>query len=227
MLRNGACQQHNVLISEVICPMRTRIKICGLTRVADALHAARCGADAIGLVFYPPSPRNIALEQARTISRALPAFVTRVALFVDADPAQVETVLTDARPDLLQFHGDESPEYCRQFGVPYIKAARVKAGLNLVQYAALYADAQGLLLDAFVPGQPGGTGQSFDWALIPENLPLPLILSGGLGPENVRHAVQSVHPWAVDVSSGVEISKGIKDAAKVAQFIQEVGNADR
>ena len=227
MLMNGVCQQHNALISEVICPMRTRIKICGLTRVADALHAARCGADAIGLVFYPPSPRHIALEQARTISRALPAFVTRVALFVDADPAQVETVLTHVRPDLLQFHGDESPEYCRQFGVPYIKAARVKPDLNLVQYAALYADAQGLLLDAFVPGQPGGTGQSFDWALIPENLPLSLILSGGLEPENVRHAVQSVHPWAVDVSSGVEITKGIKDAAKVAQFIQEVGNADR
>lgn len=207
--------------------MRTRIKICGLTRVADALHAARCGADAIGLVFYPPSPRNIAVEQARAISRAVPAFVTSVALFVDADPAQVETVLSQVRPDLLQFHGDESPEYCRQFGVPYIKAARVRAGLNLIQYAALYADAQGLLLDAFVPGQAGGTGQSFDWALIPDNLPLPLILSGGLEPENVRHAVQSVHPWAVDVSSGVEISKGIKDAAKVAQFIQEVSNADR
>ena len=227
MLRSGVCQQHNALIYKVIVPMRTRIKICGLTRVADAVHAARCGADAIGMVFYPPSPRHIALEQARTISRALPAFVTRVALFVDADPAQVETVLTHVRPDLLQFHGDESPEYCRQFGVPYIKAARVKTDLNLVQYAALYADAQGLLLDAFVPGQPGGTGQSFDWALIPENLPLSLILSGGLEPENVRHAVQSVHPWAVDVSSGVEISKGIKDAAKVAKFIQEVGNADR
>lgn len=207
--------------------MRTRIKICGLTRVADALHAARCGADAIGLVFYPPSPRHIALEQGRAIARALPAFVTSVALFVDADAAQVETVLSHVRPDLLQFHGDESPAYCRQFGVPYIKAARVRPGLNLVQYAALYADAQGLLLDAFVPGHAGGTGLSFDWALIPENLPLPLILSGGLEPENVRHAVQSVHPWAVDVSSGVEISKGIKDAAKVAQFIQEVNNADR
>ncbi|BBP03643.1 N-(5'-phosphoribosyl)anthranilate isomerase [Sulfuriferula plumbiphila] len=207
--------------------MRTRIKICGLTRVTDALHAARCGADAIGLVFYPPSPRHVTLEQARAIGRALPAFVTRVALFVDADPAQVGTVLAGLRPDLLQFHGDESPEYCRQFGMPYIKAGRVRAGLDLVQYAALYADAQGLLLDAFVPGQAGGTGQSFDWALIPENLPLPLILSGGLEPENVRHAVQSVHPWAVDVSSGVEISKGIKDAAKVVQFIQEVSNADR
>lgn len=227
MLRNGACPQHNALISEPIYPMRTRTKICGLTRAADARHAARCGADAIGLVFYPPSPRKVTLQQASTIRQALPAFVTSVALFVDAEPAQVQAVLATVHPDLLQFHGDESPEYCRQFGMPYIKAVRVRAGLDLVQYAALYADAQGLLLDAFVPGQAGGTGQSFDWALIPENLPLPLILSGGLEPENVRHAVQSVHPWAVDVSSGVEISKGIKDAAKVAQFIQEVSNADR
>lgn len=207
--------------------MRTRIKICGLTRAADAQHAARCGADAIGLVFYPASPRNVTLQQASAIRQALPAFVTSVALFVNAEPAQVQAVLATVHPDLLQFHGDESPEYCRQFGMPYIKAVRVTAGLDLVQYAALYPDAQGLLLDAFVAGQAGGTGQSFDWTLIPAALPLPLIMSGGLEPENVRHAVQSVHPWAVDVSSGVESSKGIKDAAKVALFIQEVNNADR
>lgn len=207
--------------------MRTRIKICGLTRAADAQHAARCGADAIGLVFYPASPRNVTLQQASAIRQALPAFVTSVALFVNAEPAQVQAVLATVHPDLLQFHGDESPEYCRQFGIPYIKAVRVTAGLDLVQYAALYPDAQGLLLDAFVAGQAGGTGQSFDWTLIPAALPLPLIMSGGLEPENVRHAVQSVHPWAVDVSSGVESSKGIKDAAKVALFIQEVNNADR
>lgn len=207
--------------------MRTRIKICGLTRVADAVHAAHSGADAIGLVFYPPSPRHVSAEQASAISEALPAFVSRVALFVDADAAQVDAVLASLRPDLLQFHGDEPPEYCRQFGVPYIKAARVRSGLDLVQYAALYPDARGLLLDAFVPGQAGGTGQAFDWTLIPDKLPLPLILSGGLGTENVRHAIQRVHPWAVDVSSGVEVSKGIKDATKVAQFIQEVSNADR
>jgi phosphoribosylanthranilate isomerase len=207
--------------------MRTRIKICGLTRVTDAVLAARRGADAIGLVFYPHSPRNVSIEQARAISQALPAFVSCVALFVDADAGQVDTVLAGLRPDLLQFHGDEPPEYCRQFGVPYLKAARVRKGLDLIQYAALYPDAQGLLLDAFVFDQAGGTGQSFDWTLIPENLPLPLILSGGLGPENVRHAVETVHPWAVDVSSGVEIRKGIKDATKVAQFIQEVSNADR
>ena len=207
--------------------MRTRIKICGLTRAADAQHAARCGADAIGLVFYPASPRNVTLQQASAIRQALPAFVTSVALFVNAKPAQVQAVLATVHPDLLQFHGDESPEYCRQFGRPYIKAVRVTAGRDLVQYAALYPDAQGLLLDAFVAGQAGGTGQSFDWTLIPAALPLPLILSGGLEPENVRHAVQSVHPWAVDVSSGIESSKGIKDAAKVALFIQEVNNADR
>lgn len=207
--------------------MRTRIKICGLTSAADAQHAARCGADAIGLVFYPASPRNITPQQASAIRHALPAFVTSVALFVNAEPAQVQVVLATMHPDLLQFHGDEPPEYCRQFGIPYIKAVRVTAGLDLVQYAALYPDAQGLLLDALVPGQAGGTGQLFDWALIPAALPLPLILSGGLKPENVRHAVQSVHPWAVDVSSGVESSKGIKDAAKVAQFIQEVNDADR
>ena len=201
--------------------MRTRTKICGLTRVDDALHAAHCGADAIGLVFYPPSPRHVALENAAAICATLPAFVTRVALFVDAEPTEVRAVLDHIRPDLLQFHGDESPAYCSQFGVPYIKAVRVRAGLDLVQYAASYAGAQGLLLDAFVPGQAGGTGQAFDWALIPPRLSLPLILSGGLEPGNVRHAIQTVRPWAVDVSSGVEASKGIKDAAKVAQFIQE------
>lgn len=201
--------------------MRTRTKICGLTRIDDALHASYCGADAIGMVFYPPSPRHVTFETAVAISAALPAFVTRVALFVDADSSEVRAVLDGLRPDLLQFHGEESPTYCRQFGVPYIKAVRVRAGLDLIQYAADYAGAQGLLLDAYVPGQAGGTGRAFDWGLIPAQLPLPLILSGGLEPGNVRHAIDTVRPWAVDVSSGVEASKGIKDANKVAQFIQE------
>jgi phosphoribosylanthranilate isomerase len=233
MRRNGLCQTRSVLICRLILvgsvshssffelAMRTRTKICGLTRVDDALHAAYCGADAIGLVFYPPSPRHLSLDTAAAISAALPAFVTRVALFVDAEAAEVHAVLDRIRPDLLQFHGGESPAYCNQFGVPYIKAVRVRAGLDLVQYAASHAGAQGLLLDAFVPGQAGGTGQAFDWALIPPGLSLPLILSGGLEPGNVRHAIQTVRPWAVDVSSGVEASKGIKDATKVAQFIQE------
>lgn len=207
--------------------MRTRIKICGLTRVQDARHAAQCGADAIGLVFHAPSLRNVTLPQAKEIRLALPAFVTCVALFVDADPAQVHDVIAMVHPGLLQFHGDESPEYCRQFQMPYIKAVRVTAGLDLLQYAALYEDAQGLLLDAYVPGQAGGTGHSFDWTLIPEALPLPLILSGGLDMKNASQAVKSVRPWAVDVSSGVESGKGIKDAAKVAIFIQEVNHADQ
>jgi phosphoribosylanthranilate isomerase len=207
--------------------MRTRIKICGLTRVDNALDAARAGADAIGMVFYPPSPRHVEPAQAREIVRALPAFVNTVALFVDADAATVQSVIEQVRPSLLQFHGDESAAYCRQFNLPYIKAVRVRPGLNLVQYAAQFDDAQGILLDAFVAGAVGGTGQSFDWDLIPVDLPLPLILSGGLDAENVAAAIRRTRPWAVDVSSGVEAAKGIKDATKVVQFIQEVSNAYR
>ena len=207
--------------------MRTRIKICGLTQVEAALHAAYAGADAIGLVFYPPSPRHVEIAQAREIAQALPAFVSSVALFVDANVAAVQAVIEQVRPSLLQFHGDESPAYCRQFNLPYIKAVRVRAGLDLVQYATRFDDAQGILLDAFVPGEAGGTGHKFDWALIPPILPLPLILSGGLDTQNVAAAIRQTQPWAVDVSSGVEISKGIKDAAKVVQFIQEVSNAYR
>ncbi len=207
--------------------VRTRIKICGFTRVESALHAARAGADAIGLIFHPPSPRHVDLAQARAIVQALPAFVTSVALFVDAAPEAVQTVIEQVRPGVLQFHGEESPAYCRQFGLPYIKAARVRNGLNLVQYAARFDDAQGLLLDAFVVGEAGGTGTTFDWALIPRVLPLPLILSGGLNVGNVAAAIGQIGPWAVDVSSGVESGKGIKDAAKVEQFISEVNNACR
>lgn len=207
--------------------MRTRIKICGFTQVDTALHAAHAGADAIGLVFYPPSPRHVELAQARKIAQALPAFVSSVALFVDADAALVQAVIETVRPTLLQFHGDESPAYCRQFQLPYIKAVRVRPGLDLVQYASRFNDAQGILLDAYVAGEAGGTGHRFDWDLIPANLPLPLILSGGLDAQNVAAAIQKTQPWAVDVSSGVEISKGIKDVTKVAQFIQEVSNAYR
>lgn len=205
--------------------MKVRAKICGITRVADGLVCAQQGADAIGLVFYPPSPRNVAIEPAREIARALPPFVTTVALFVNPPADEVEAVLRAVRPDVLQFHGDESPEFCRQFDVPYLKALRVTASLNLVEYAARYRDAQGLLLDAFVAGQAGGTGQTFDWALIPAGLSLPVILSGGLEPANVEAAIRQVKPWAVDVSSGVEAAKGIKDAAKIAAFMQGVRNA--
>ncbi|MHB1678299.1 MAG: phosphoribosylanthranilate isomerase [Sulfuriferula sp.] len=206
---------------------RTRIKICGYTQVDAALHAAYAGADAIGLIFYPPSPRYVELAQAREIVRALPAFVSSVALFVDAKAEAVQTVIKQVRPNLLQFHGAESPAYCRQFRLPYIKAVRVQAGLDLVQYAARFEDAQGLLLDAYVAGEAGGTGRAFDWSLIPAALSLPLILSGGLNAGNVTAAIKQIRPWAVDVSSGVEISKGIKDAIQVVQFISEVNNACR
>jgi phosphoribosylanthranilate isomerase len=200
----------------------TRIKICGITRVQDALAVAAGGADAIGLVFYKPSPRYVSIALAAELARALPPFVTTVGLFVNAAPELVREVLAAVPLDVLQFHGDESPEYCAQFGKPYLKAIRVKAGVDLLQCAADFSSAQGLLLDAFVEGIPGGTGASFDWALIPKNLTVPVILSGGLDAENVAAAIKQVRPYAVDVSSGVEVSKGIKDATKIAAFINEV-----
>ena len=204
----------------------TRVKICGITRIEDALAAAQQGADAIGLVFYAKSPRHVTPEQAQQIIRALPPFVSTVGLFVDATSGDIETVLREVQLDLLQFHGDESPEFCRQFNLPYLKAVRVKADVDLVQYAVSYPDAKGLLLDAYVEGTPGGTGLAFDWTLIPVNLPLPVVLSGGLDAANVGAAIRQVQPWAVDVSSGVEAAKGIKDAAKIAAFMQGVRNAD-
>jgi phosphoribosylanthranilate isomerase len=200
----------------------TRVKICGITRVEDGLACARLGVDAIGLVFYQKSPRAVNPRSAREITLALPPFISSVALFVNPTLVEVEAVLTEVRPDVLQFHGDEPPEFCRRFGVPYLKAIRVKPGVDLVQYADLYSDAKGLLLDAYVEGTPGGTGQSFDWSLIPAGLTLPLVLSGGLDAGNVAQAIRRVKPWAVDVSSGVEVSKGIKDAGKIAAFMQGV-----
>ncbi len=202
-----------------------RVKICGITRVEDGLACAHLGADAIGLVFYATSPRNVQLEQARAIIAALPPFVTTVGLFVDAAPAEVRAVLAHLPLDILQFHGNETPEYCRSFGRPYLKALRVKPGVDLVQYASAYSDAKGLLLDAHVEGIAGGTGQSFDWTLIPPQLSLPVVLSGGLSGTNIAEAIQRVRPVAVDVSSGVEATKGIKDAAKIAAFMQGVRNA--
>lgn len=206
--------------------MRTRIKICGFTRVDQLLQATQLGVDAVGLVFYPPSPRNVSIEQAHVLCRAIPPFVTVVGLFVDAPAEQVREVLRQVPLTLLQFHGDETPAYCQQFGWPYIKAVRVKPGLDLLQYATDFVSARGLLLDAYVAGVPGGTGERFDWTLIPADLPLPVVLSGGLDPETVTEAINSVHPWAVDVSSGVEQGKGNKDLAKMAAFIDGVRNAD-
>ncbi len=204
---------------------RTRIKICGLTRVDDALAAVHAGADAIGLVFYPPSPRAVELEQALAIRRALPPFVATVALFVNAEAATVERVLQQLRPSLLQFHGDESPQDCARYAHPYLRAARMRAGLDLVDFASRYADAQGVLVDAFVDGYGGG-GEVFDWSLIPKNVDFPIVLSGGLNARNVAQAVRCVRPWAVDVSSGVESARGVKSAAAMHEFVAAVRQAD-
>lgn len=199
--------------------MAVRVKICGITRLDDALHAVNAGADALGFVFYDKSPRHIAALQAEAICSALPPFVTRVGLFVDAPAEWVKSIVQTVSLDLLQFHGDETPAYCAQFGKPYLKAIRVQAATDLLECATDFDAACGLLLDAYVPGVAGGTGESFDWKLIPPGFPKPVVLSGGLTPANVREAVQQTCPWAVDVSSGVESGKGIKDPHKVAQFI--------
>jgi phosphoribosylanthranilate isomerase len=205
--------------------MNTRVKICGITRVQDGLDAVRFGAHAIGLVFYAPSPRAVTADQARTIVEALPPFVTAVGLFVNAEAEAVRETLAAVPLQLLQFHGDETPEYCAAFGMPYLKAVRVRAGVDLLQYAQDFHGARGLLLDAYVEGVRGGTGATFDWALIPRSLPLPVVLSGGLDADNVGAAVRAVRPSAVDVSSGVESAKGIKDAAKIEAFMNGVRNA--
>lgn len=200
----------------------TRVKICGITRAQDALVAAQAGADAIGLVFAAASPRRVSPQQAAGLVAVLPPFVTSVALFVDPDATLVQAVLDQVRPDLLQFHGDETPDFCAAFGRPWIKALRVRPGVDLLQSATLYAGSRGLLLDAYSPQAHGGTGESFDWNLIPPDLPLPVVLAGGLEPGNVARAIRRVRPWAVDVSSGVEASKGIKDAARIQAFMNEV-----
>ncbi|AXE32110.1 phosphoribosylanthranilate isomerase [Chromobacterium phragmitis] len=196
-----------------------RIKICGITRPGDGVEAARLGADAIGLVFYDKSPRNVSIEQARSVIAALPPFVTVAALFVNPTREWVEQVLAGCAIDLLQFHGEESAEFCRSFHRPYLKAVRMKPRVDLRQLAEAYPDARGLLTDAFVEGAHGGTGATFDWTLLPDDLSLPLILSGGLDEKNIEEAVRRVRPAAVDVSSGVEADKGIKDAARMAAFI--------
>lgn len=206
--------------------MPTPVKICGITRVEHGLDAARAGVHAIGVVFAPASPRRVDLRQAREIIVALPPFITAVGLFVDPDPAFVREAMAQAQLGLLQFHGDEAPEFCEQFDWPYIKAVRVRPDVPLLECAARYRSAKALLLDAFVAGSHGGTGEAFDWTLIPHDLPLPIVLAGGLAPDNVARAIRGVRPWAVDVSSGVEKDKGIKDSAKIAAFMEEVRNAD-
>jgi phosphoribosylanthranilate isomerase len=205
--------------------LRTRVKICGITRPGDGVAAARAGADAIGLVFYPPSPRFLSLERAREIRDALPPFVQSVALFVNADAAQVSQVIGRVHPALLQFHGEETPEFCAQFGLPYVKACRVKEGVSALEYLRPFSAAAAWLFDSHVP-EYGGVGESFDLSLLPVVKEKPVILSGGLSQANVAAAIRRVKPWGVDVSSGVESAKGVKDAAKIAGFIAEVRNAD-
>jgi phosphoribosylanthranilate isomerase len=204
--------------------LRTRVKICGITRAADAKAAADAGADAIGLVFYPPSPRFVSVERAREIRDALPPFVQTVALFVNADAAQVSQVIGRVHPAMLQFHGDEAPDFCAQFGLPFVKACRVKKGVPALEYLRPFSRAAAWLFDSHVP-EYGGVGESFDWSLVPDT-GKPVILSGGLSQTNVAAAIRRVKPWGVDVSSGVETAKGIKDAVKIAAFIAEVRNAD-
>ena len=203
----------------------TRIKICGLTRVEDVDAAVAAGADAIGFVFYPPSPRYITPQRAAELARRIPPFVDVVGLFVNEAPEFVRAACEALPINVLQFHGDEDAAYCRQFARPYLRAARVRPGLDLVEFASSFPDARGVLLDAFVEGYGGG-GHVFDWTLIPSNLPSYLVLSGGLTADNVGDAIQRVHPVAVDVSSGVEAGKGIKDHSKIAAFVAAVRKAD-
>lgn len=204
---------------------RTRIKICGLTRAGDVDAAVSAGADAIGLVFYPPSPRAVDLAQAQALCRELPPFVTVTALFVEPDAAQVQTVLDHLPVGLLQFHGDETADFCARFGRPWMKAARVRPRLDLADFAHRYRHASALLLDAFVDGYGGG-GKRFDWSLIPPGLAANIVLAGGLDADNVGAAVRRLRPWAVDVSSGVEVRAGIKDAGRIKAFVEAVRAAD-
>lgn len=202
--------------------MSVRVKVCGITRSEDAIAAVQCGVDAIGFVFWPHSSRYIDPESARRIAEVIPPFICTVGVYVDPDAAWVEETARAAKLNLLQFHGDESPEFCNQFPQSYIKAIRVKPDADLLQYAQRYGAAKGLLLDTYAADMPGGTGHAFDWQLIPQQLSLPLILSGGLNPDNVARAIKQTQPWAVDVSSGVETAKGIKDEKKIIAFMQGV-----
>ena len=203
--------------------MSTRVKICGITREQDASAAIECGADALGFVFYEPSPRHVSVERAAAIARRLPPFVTTVALFVDADTGLIDRVVGEVGVDLLQFHGHESPEDCARHRRPWIRAIAMRPGMDLIAVQARFAAGRGLLLDAYRPGVPGGTGETFDWNRIPDTLAPRIVLAGGLNVSNVGRAVR---PFAVDVSGGVEAAKGIKDPDKIKAFIEEVRRAE-
>ena len=205
---------------------RTRIKICGLKEPAHARLAADEGADAVGLVFYGKSPRFVQAEQAAAVAAALPPYVAAVGLFVDEPAESIAALLRRVPLDLLQFQGDETAEFCESFGRPYVRAVRMEEGVDLLEYGRRFKRCRALLLDAHVPGLPGGTGRTFDWKRVPRDLPVPLILSGGLDAANVGEAIREVRPWAVDVSSGVESSRGVKDPAKIVEFIRSTRRED-
>ena len=205
---------------------RTRIKICGIARLADAQQAVALGADAIGLAFHARSPRFIDIDDAIKIRKAMPPFVTVTALFMDESEDWIEQVMRKVRPDCLQFHGVETAEFCAQWSLPYLKTIPMGSVEDIEGYTALYPRAQGFLLDSNVAGRQGGSGDTFDWSIIPSCFDFPLVLAGGLNPANVAAAITQVHPWGVDVNSGVEESKGIKDAELMIQFFSEVKRGD-
>ena len=207
-------------------PHRTRIKICGLKDAEMARHASRCGADAVGINFHKPSPRYAELEQAAAVAQALPPYVMAVGLFVNLPADEIRAIMARVPLQMLQFQGDEPPDFCESFAMPYVRAVRMEEGTDLLEYGRRFSRARALLLDAHVPGLAGGTGRTFDWKAIPRDLPIPVILSGGLTPENVGRAVREVKPWAVDVSSGVEAERGVKDPRKIEEFIRSVRRED-
>jgi len=206
--------------------IRTRIKICGIKEGIHGLAAANAGADAIGFVFHKDSSRYVTPTNAANIASVLPPFVTTVGLFVNATDRKIKDTLRAVRLDMLQFQGDEEPDFCASFGLPYLRAVRMEEGTDLLEWAGRFSSARALLTDTYVPGEKGGTGKTFDWSVIPRDLPIPLILSGGLTSENVGRAVREVKPWAVDVSSGVEASRGVKDPKKIVDFIRSVQRED-
>ena len=205
--------------------MRTKIKICGITNLKNALEAVEVGVDALGFVFFSKSPRYINPKKARAIINLLPSFVLRVGLFVNAPKEEVLSVISESRVNLLQFHGDEDEKFCNQFNLPYIKAISLKDGINLLEYCQLFVSSSAILIDTYSHEMRGGTGKTFNWDLIPKNLPLPLIIAGGLDSKNVSSLINSVNPYGVDVSGGVEIDKGIKDRSKKKNFVLGVNNA--
>lgn len=219
---NGAAPDNGPAPARATVAARTRVKICGLTRTEDARAACRCGADAIGMIFYPPSPRGIGLQQAVAIRDCLPPFVSVVGVFVNPDSGFVNRAIRELSLDVIQFHGDEDADFCASFGKPYIKAVQVREGLDLHEFARRYSSARAFLFDSFEAERRGGTGNTFDWSLIPADLDKPYILAGGLGPDNVAAAVAAVSPFAVDGNGGVESSPGIKDPEKIETFIREV-----